>query len=62
MNTTQTISPLAHTYKVDVVATNGTWHRLTVESPSHVGVKAAARKIAKAQGIEVKFINGLFLA
>lgn len=62
MNTTQTTGPLAHTYKVDVVATDGSWHRIAVQSHGYQGVKVAARKIAKAQGVKVKYVNGMFIA
>ncbi len=59
MNTTASTK----TYLVDVVAMNGRWHQIAVAGVTdHTTVKAQARRIAKAQGIEVKFINSMFIA
>lgn len=49
-------------YIANVVDTAGRWHRIEVTASTWQTVKATARKIAKAQGVEVKFVNDFFCA
>lgn len=58
MNTTS--SP--RTYVAQVIDTNRKLHTVRVESDTHQGVKAAARKIVKAQGFEVRNVESVFIA
>lgn len=50
-----------NTYAANVVTTTGQWISVRVQAPSHATVKAQARRIAKAQGADVKFVNDFFL-
>jgi hypothetical protein len=49
------------TYVANVVSTTGTWTTVRVEAKSHATVKAAARRAAKAQGMDVKYVNDFFI-
>lgn len=64
MNTTTAAQATTATYeyRVTLVDTAGKWHTITIYRNDWRGVKAAARKVAKGRGIEVKFINDMFLA
>lgn len=50
-----------NTYTAHVVSTTGTWVTVRVEAKSHTTVKAAARRAAKAQGVDVKFVNDFYI-
>lgn len=49
------------TYTAHVIDTANRLHSVKVTAASHSSVKAAARRAAKAQGVEVKFVESFFV-
>ncbi len=62
MNTTSATQAPVNEYRVAIVDTDMNWHTIVIYRSDWRGVKAAARKVAKGRGIEVKFINDFYLA
>ena len=49
------------TYTAHVIDTANRMHSVKVIAASHTTVKATARRVAKAQGVEVKFVESFFV-
>jgi hypothetical protein len=50
------------TYTAHVIDTANRMHSVKVQADSHRTVKAQARRVAKAQGVAVRYVESFFIA